>query len=639
MKKNILLRTNLFIGVIIVLGFIITSVISYNSNKGIFKKDIERVSALTTEGIYHHIDSIFTKPINVSLTMANDSLLKSFLRQEEERLEDDSFIQNMKAYLLAYKVKYNYDSVFLVSTETNRYYHFNGIDRVLAPDEAQDIWYYNFLAEGEEYSINIDDDQAAENEITVFINCKIKDESGHIQGVVGVGFQVTGIQEIFKEYEKRADVEAYLIDRNGDIQLSTNQSGYQTSGLFEGSNYPELREAILSGREAAQSFWYSSQNGRGYLVTRYVPNLEWFLVIDNDTSVLNRRLNRQFVEGVLVIFIVITLVLLLIMRIIHRYNTQIIELTVEKEQEHQMLFRTATEQMYENIYELDITHNCAASEAAEQYFESLGVPPHTPYDLTLRIIAEKQIKAEFRQGYVDTFKPSNVLKAYENGIESLQYDFMVTNNGSDYYWMRITTRIFCWNEDHSIHMFTYRQNIDQEKRQEKRLLEQMERDSLSGLYNKAATQEHIQRLLSERSGQLYAFFIFDIDNFKLVNDTFGHAAGDQVIADFARRLKAQFRAGDLVGRIGGDEFVAFIPASSVEWVEEKAESLVEQLRSTFTDEESCCNISTSIGVSVASDVWTDFETFYKNADRALYRTKEKGKDGYTIFEEDSVDIM
>lgn len=633
MKKNILLRTNLFICAVIVLGFIITSVISYNSNKGIFRKDIERVSALTSEGIYHHIDSIFTKPINVSLTMANDSLLKEFLSQEEERLEDESFIRTMKAYLLAYKEKYHYDSVFLVSTKTNRYYHFNGIDRTLAPDEPQDVWYYDFLTEEQEYGINIDDDQAAENEITVFINCKIKDESGQIQGVVGVGFQVTGIQEVFKEYEERADVEAYLIDQDGNIQLSTNQNGYETSELFAGSHYPELREKILSGRGEAQSFWYSSPNGRGYLVTRYVPNLEWHLIIDNDTSVLNRRLNRQFVGGVFVILIVIALVLLLIMRIIHRYNTQIIELTVEKEQEHQMFFRAATEQMYENIYELDITHNCAASEEAEQYFESLGVPPNTPYDLTLQMIAEKQIKPEFRQGYVDTFKPSNVLKAYKNGIESLQYDFMATNNGSDYYWIRITARIFCWNEDHSIHMFTYRQNIDQEKCQEKMLLEQMERDSLSGLYNKAATQEHIRRLLSEKPDQLYAFFIFDIDDFKLVNDTFGHAAGDQVIADFARRLKAQFRVEDLVGRIGGDEFAAFIPASSVEWVEKKAANLVEQLRDTFSNGISCCKISTSIGVFAASGTRADFETFYKIADMALYQTKEKGKDGFTVFKE------
>ena len=86
-------------------------------------------------------------------------------------------------------------------------------------------------------------------------------------------------------------------------------------------------------------------------------------------------------------------------------------------------------------------------------------------------------------------------------------------------------------------MFVYRQNVDKEKEHEQHLVEKMESDSLTGLYNKVATQEHIQRGLLQHPDKLFAFFILDIDNFKNVNDTCGHAAGDMVIAGFAEMLK------------------------------------------------------------------------------------------------------
>ena len=128
------MRTNLLVCIIILVGFVITAFISYHSNRGAFEKDVEKVSTLTAEGITHQIDTIFTKPVNISLTMANDSLLKEFLAEEGAHLEDEAFIQTMRNYLETYREKYDYDSVFLVSARTNRYYHFNGLDRILNPD-------------------------------------------------------------------------------------------------------------------------------------------------------------------------------------------------------------------------------------------------------------------------------------------------------------------------------------------------------------------------------------------------------------------------------------------------------------------------------------------------------------------------
>ena len=321
--------------------------------------------------------------------------------------------------------------------------------------------------------------------------------------------------------------------------------------------------------------------------------------------------------------------LVIITSVIRKYNRRIIELTVVKEQAHRDVFQKATEQLYENIYELDITHNRAANEATEHYFESLGAPENTPYDQALQIVSEKQIKKEFRQGYIDTFKPEAVLEAYKKGTENLRYDFMITADGETYYWMRITAQIFYWDEDGSVRMLTYRQNIDEEKRRELYLYDQMQKDSLTGLFNKAATREHIRTWLLEHPDATSAFFILDVDDFKFINDRQGHAAGDTVLHDFAGALKKQFGGGSVVGRIGGDEFAAFLPVSDRQEAEKKARELVSALRKT--PDAGGGAITTSIGVAVAPKDGKEFEALYRNADTALYQTKRRGKNGYTML--------
>lgn len=631
MKKNILFRTNLLICAVIVLGFVIASVISYHSNLHIFHRDVESVSSLTSEGIYYQIDSIFTKPINVSLTMANDSLLKDFLATEDPAREDEAYIQILRDYLSAYQKKYGYDSVFLVSARTSRYYHFNGLDRVLAPGDPENVWYYDFLASDAESSLNIDNDQAANDEITVFVNCRITDGEGETIGVVGVGFLVDQIQALLQSYEEKFGVKACLLNPDGILELSTDSNGYQALDLFQSCPYPEYRADILGAHERAETFWYDSGHTRGYVVARYVPLLEWHLIIENDTTALDRQLNLQFLYGVASIMAIVAFVLFTTTGVIRKYNARIIQLTLEREKEHQTMFQTATEQLFEDIYEWDITHNRAASDTTEQYIKRLGIPGNTPFDETLAHIAQQQIKEEHRQTYIDTFAPAHVLQAFAAGTDTLRCEFMITSDGAAYYWMRITAKIFRWEEDGSVRMLAYRENIDEEVRHERYLFEQMQRDVTTGLYNKAATQDHIRDLLSQSPGGRFAFFILDIDNFKRVNDCFGHVMGDAVLCEFSHTIRAQFQDSDVVGRIGGDEFAVFLSVAGREDAEKQAQALAAALDRDMQQGSCYCRVTASIGVSLSPEDGCDFETLYRNADTALYQTKERGKNGYTFY--------
>ena len=154
--------------------------------------------------------------------------------------------------------------------------------------------------------------------------------------------------------------------------------------------------------------------------------------------------------------------------------------------------------------------------------------------------------------------------------------------------------------------------------------------------------EEIFRTYYEQDGKVnsfydmekkYAFFILDIDNFKQANDLHGHDFGDYVIIRFTDIMKSNFRTDDILGRIGGDEFVVFIPVNDMESTIAKAELLVSSLRQTCSYHSSSWNITSSIGIALYPDAGTDFDTLYKNADTALYESKRLGKNRYSFFRE------
>lgn len=627
-KNRELLKTNLLVSVILVCGFLVTAFFSYQANYEASLNNIEQVASLTTEGIYYQLTALFTRPVNISLTMAHDSLLVAHLEGEEAHLEDEQYAWTIKNYLETYREKYDFDSVFLVSALTNRYYNFNGIDRILTEGDPENVWYFDMLKDDLEYSMNVDNDEVngADNAITVFVNCKIYGPDRDFLGVVGVGMRVSYLKEFLKSYEEKYHLNACLIDENGVIEISSEHTGYSRIDWFQTFEQESIRSQVLGWKEdsANLELWSDTAvggQGRSYVVSRYIPELSWHLVVEqNNGAIVSEIKDRLYQTGVIIIAIIIT-VLVVITTVLRNFNRQITQLMEER----QDAFKRATEQLYDNIYELNITRNRYANKLTEQYFGSLGAGD-LPYDQGLKVIAEKQIKEEYREGYVSTFTPENVIRQYEMGNNHLRYDFKITQDGSGYFWMRIDAYIFFSQEDECIHMFTYRKNINAEKEKEIRA----SFDEMTGFLTKMETEREITALLSKPAAEVYAFFLFDVDNFKQANDSCGHAFGDYCIREFTSIIRTHFRVNDVLGRVGGDEFAAFIPAPDSEWVEDKAKELSNALRVTCTEGGKSWEMSASIGVSIAPIDGNDFDTLYQKADAALYQTKQRGKNGYTI---------
>lgn len=168
------------------------------------------------------------------------------------------------------------------------------------------------------------------------------------------------------------------------------------------------------------------------------------------------------------------------------------------------------------------------------------------------------------------------------------------------------------------------------------LLRCTQRDALTGLYNKDTTQRLIQNIVQEETGQ-HAFIILDIDYFKSVNDNFGHIVGDKVLQTFGRFLQSQFREYDVVGRIGGDEFVILMcNLANTDVVEIKIQNLLKLVGSMRVEEMGEQKMTISVGIAFAPQHGSSFMDLYRNADHALYQTKRAGKNGYSLYQREKV---
>ena len=179
-------------------------------------------------------------------------------------------------------------------------------------------------------------------------------------------------------------------------------------------------------------------------------------------------------------------------------------------------------------------------------------------------------------------------------------------------------------------------NIDAEKQAERALQDQAERDSLTKLLNKNAGRRYAEEYFAQFASNLScALLIIDLDDFKQVNDRYGHLFGDSVLSQAAREIKKLFRSQDIVARIGGDEFMVLMRGISDRYlVESRCRQMISVFRNTFQNKRYRLSLSCSIGVALGPDHGSSYFDLYEHADRALYQAKSMGKHAYVFYDPD-----
>lgn len=226
-----------------------------------------------------------------------------------------------------------------------------------------------------------------------------------------------------------------------------------------------------------------------------------------------------------------------------------------------------------------------------------------------------------------------VCQAIRDGALREETEFRLIAADGQYRWQRARMAAQLGSDGKPNRVIGVITDIEVEKRSIEGLVDKAQRDSLTGLYHKAAAQENIDYYLNQMGeNENSAMLLVDVDDFRGVNDQYGHIFGDAVLVELSGLFGKMFRDGDVVARVGGDTFLIFMPAVSSESAAiSRVCQLLEACKSVV--QKSGRQISCSVGLALAPRYGRDSETLFQHCSHALCQAKNMGKGGYVVFSE------
>ena len=258
---------------------------------------------------------------------------------------------------------------------------------------------------------------------------------------------------------------------------------------------------------------------------------------------------------------------------------------------------------------------CAMLGYAEEELIALGTPGFThPEDLT----KDDSEMTSLMAGAISSYR---VEKRYKTKTGELM-------------WGDLTATVIRDAEGSVLYGLYMIENITDRRHAEATVRHLAFHDPLTGLPNRALFRDRLELAIAQarRAGHMAAVMFLDLDRFKLVNDSVGHAEGDRLLAEVAEKISAIVREGDTVSRVGGDEFTILLPTiDSVQDAVRIAGRVLQGLTEPFVVAGKEFLISGSIGITITPDDGNDADALLRNADIAMYRAKEQGRNQYQLF--------
>ena len=231
-----------------------------------------------------------------------------------------------------------------------------------------------------------------------------------------------------------------------------------------------------------------------------------------------------------------------------------------------------------------------------------------------------------------------------NDATSIRGEFRIRCLDDTYCWFRMKATVVRMHDGSPQQMVGSLINVDDQMNHETRMIQKADTDPLTGIFSKCAFHTHVSEKLEDASdSDLFAVYVTDLDDFGKVNDLLGHAMGDQVLSDVAKKLCIVFSDKDYVGRVGGDKFAAFLRLPSkarslgMNIIEEKAKAICTQINETYRGRKKEVTVSASVGVAIYPYSARSYNKLYEDAETALRKVKNNGKNSYIIYSPETND--
>jgi putative two-component system response regulator len=264
---------------------------------------------------------------------------------------------------------------------------------------------------------------------------------------------------------------------------------------------------------------------------------------------------------------------------------------------------------------------------SDKYQERFGYPPIST-DFSSKLYGVNHIHPD------DVNLMRTSAKNLESGAPLVDIDVRLSNASGRYHWSKIRAATMYNDNGLPVRVVGIITDVDELKNVTINFKEQAERDSLTRLYNKTSTRQFIDAYLEQRQPhEMAAILLMDLDNFKNVNDNYGHLYGDAVLTQVGIDLRRMFHTDDIIGRVGGDEFLVLMKnLPNKETLEEHCRALQVEFRETFEELMPGMGVDFSIGCALVPEHGSTFNALFQHADTALYSAKVNGKASFVIFD-------
>lgn len=359
--------------------------------------------------------------------------------------------------------------------------------------------------------------------------------------------------------------------------------------------------------------------------TRIILSLLLISFIAQSAAIFKTTL-PQSIELLIGCFFLTTFVIFLRKLNLYLYKNQIFFSCNERR------FETVLKDLYEKAFEVDLNRDKYIL-LKDDMFRFKSDKKVDKYSTVVGNLAENLIHPEDKDLFLNKVCPDNLRRLFaDNEDNMLNIEYRKIANNGEYRWVSLTF-LRARNTGNDIILFGLVKDIHKSKIREERLIREAQIDHLTKLYNKITTERLINDFLqNDRSGGNHAFIMIDIDNFKSINDTYGHFYGDGILTIISEILRKNFRLSDIIGRIGGDELVVFMKnVHSIEYVYEKVNLLCGNFRKEMEVNGKPIKITSSIGVAICDIDGKTYDELYRNADAALYEAKRLGKNRFMFY--------
>lgn len=268
MRRNFLL---LVTSTILIISFGFSTVVSLQSMDILVKENNRDNSIIYANEISNAVIDVFSEAVAVSQSMTNIFIRDLLKNQTNLTVEQQSEI--LRKFLSDIVYKFGYSTAFLADAKTMAYFSEHGYSKTVDPSNPDDDWYLPFKESGKLYELNVDNDQANNNRLTIYINMRILDNTGDFLGVCGVGVPMKQVMNLLQTLEAQSNISIKLASADGVVKVA--RSGQLVLQRTES----ELR-TMLQKYDYSQPYYYEPKKEDGYTVVKYIPECEWFAVID-----------------------------------------------------------------------------------------------------------------------------------------------------------------------------------------------------------------------------------------------------------------------------------------------------------------------------------------------------------------------